>query len=209
MRGRHQLRMRRGALAVVVAATSIVLGALAVRAVSVNLACMPAQPGTIVESQEFTPYGEQLTTSPDRPMTVARAPMNLDAGSAALPSNMLDGLPLRTTARDGGEGVYQFFLDESIGPEMTVSEFAAAGGIRYIRLPADRGPEYVADVLKDLPGRAIPVDIGGQDGVLTWADPDAHGVRPHHLQWSDGAYVYMLIAVRTPEAMVSPDPPTP
>jgi hypothetical protein len=179
------------------------LGALAVRGVSVAQSCFEVAEGAIVESQEFTPYEAMLTSSPERPMSVAKAPLNLNAGSAAVPGNTLDGLPLQQVAFDKAGGIYQFFLDGPIEPDLTVSAFTAAGGIRYSRLPTDGNDDYVNSMLKEFPGRAVPIEIAGHAGVLTWADPDAHGVRPHHLYWSDGTYGYVLIADRSAVSIVN------
>lgn len=196
-------RGRRHWVPVLGAVIVLASGALAVRGVSVAQSCLDVAEGAIVESQGFTPYEAQLTRQPDLPMTDAIAPLSLNAGSAAVPSDALDGLPLQGVAGGGNGGIYQFFLDRPLGRDLTISAFTASGGIRYSRLPNDGGDDYVKYMLQEFPSRAVPVEIAGHPGVLTWADPDANGVRPHHLYWSDGTYGYVLIADRRAASIVN------
>jgi hypothetical protein len=53
------------------------------------------------------------------------------------------------------------------------------------------------------PARTTPVKVGSFDGALTWADPDANGVRTHNLYWSDGKFNYSLIVNRSADATLA------
>ncbi len=182
---------------------SLLLSGVAVTACSVAVvSCWNVAEGDVVESNEFTPYESRLTHVPERPMLAGNAEPNLDAGDASVPSNKLDGLPLQWVS-DGSGGTYQVFLDRPIDAELTISAFTSASGIRYNRLPIDGGDDFVPYMLGEFPSRAVPVEIGGHPGVLTWGDPDANGVRPHHLYWSDGVYGYVLIAERSAASIVN------
>ncbi len=57
--------------------------------------------------------------------------------------------------------------------------------------------------IDEIASRVTPVRIGGHDGVLRWADPDADGSRPHHLQWGEGPCSWTLIGIRQPEEIVA------
>jgi hypothetical protein len=166
-------------------------------------ACSPLEPGSIVESADFTPWEERLTHSPPRPMSVAGRVPNLDAGDAAVPFGTIDGMPLQDVSRNGFGGVYQFFWDRPIAGGITLSAFTAGGGIRYTRLATNARVDLIEEAARELGPRATRVDVGPHRGLLTWADPDENGLRPHHLQWSDGRYVHMLVANRPPEYIVN------
>ena len=57
--------------------------------------------------------------------------------------------------------------------------------------------------VSELGDRATAVDVGRYSGALTWADPDASGLRTHNLYWFDGTYLMSLVAVRGPEDLVN------
>lgn len=183
---------RRKLGALIVAAALVVGSAAVVRGIA-GLSCLSVPEGAITESTVFTPYEDRLTRTPESPILKGQ-----EAPSTAS-EETFDGLPLRLE-----RGGSKFFLDGEIGPNMTPSEFAAAGGVRFYRVTLDpAGESYVVAMLRDFPGRAVAVDVGGHKGVLTWADPDANGTRPHHLYWADGAFGYVIIAVRSPAVMLN------
>lgn len=151
--------------------------------------------GQIVESTHFTPHEARLSHLPDFPLTTV-------GQSATSSDRRMDGLPLRWSAGDGSRSIYEYFLREEIDRELTVPAFRAAGGVEFNKDVVEGSPYTSADVITEVGERAVEVQIGDYKGALVWADPESNGARPHHLYWSDEAYNYTLIAVRSPQRMV-------
>jgi hypothetical protein len=110
-----------------------------------------------------------------------------------VPTNELDGQPL-WWATGAGDDTYLYF-SQNASASTTLSGLLGGGGIVLERNRANDSAfvDYLLDQLGD---RATPINIGQHRGVLTWADPDANGIRTHNLYWFDGAYIQALIADR-------------
>jgi hypothetical protein len=173
-----------GAIAVVVAlsARSILLAGSAD-------GCGPVAEGTIVESDEFTPYGARFgSIATDRGLSDTTGAPPAQANFKTLE---LGGMARRATIVSG-DGVFGYFFDESID-HLTMREFARLGGIELGQTPitgAGSFHEYLRSMAGD---RAVAVKIGPYKGTLTWADPDVNGTRTHNLYWSDEVNNYSLI----------------
>lgn len=197
------------ALAVLV---PVVVGALGLRAIwaGTDMSCAVLKEGKIVESQAFTPYGQQRGP-PDSPI---RGPGSANAlpPHRWIPADALDGLPLQYATGDSSLGrsvsaptESRLFLDRPLDRSMTLTDVLTEGGISFLQYPVaprDSGPSLIVfqdgeAVAIELEPRAVAVEVGPYAGSLTWGDPLATGVRPHHLFWSDGVLGYTLIADRS------------
>lgn len=157
----------------------------------------------IMESEKFTPYEQMRSHLPDGPLN-PNGDMPVEAPAGVPQISDLGGLPLQMvdSAVDAPSAVY-YFWDEPV-VDVLYSEFTAGGGIQ---LAAEGGEELVSmsrmpAEQSQPPGRRVPVEVGPYIGLLTWGDPDANGLRPHHLLWWDGASNWTLLADRGPEDMV-------
>jgi hypothetical protein len=197
-----ELRASRGWL--VAGGIALVLGASAVVVAttrgSTSSGCGPVD-APIAQSARSTPYESRRSQLPD--------PL-LNPDGDALPTTRFDGridslhgVPLRWASVADDGAVYLYFLDEEIGPRLTLSGFSAAGGIELDRDPGGADEPLAAHLLETQPGRSVPVTLGTYRAALVWADPDVNGIRPHHLYWSDGTWNFALTAVSEPEQIVS------
>jgi hypothetical protein len=180
-----------------VAALSLV--AVVVSRASTPAGCDPVD-SAIVESEKFTPFEERRSQLPDpviNPSGEEAPPIPADALVSSI-----DELPLRWAVVSEGGSVYQYYLGTEIEPDLTLSEFFAAGGLEFDRDPADNSESFAEQLLDTLGERAIKVEIGEDTGALVWTDPQINGVRPHHLYWTDGDWNYVLMADMSPERIV-------
>lgn len=169
-----------------------VIGVRVMGAGAVSCAALPE--GSIIESQKFAP-AEGIPRPPE-------VPINPSGGSGTdvspdrwIPNNTLDGLPLYLVRQGTPGEVVRWFFDRPIDSDLTLSGFLADGGIVFSRSPTTGAT--AAGLAASLGDRAVPVDIGEYEGVLTWGDPLANGVRPHQLWWSDAEYSHYLLADRS------------
>lgn len=205
------------ALALLVA---VAVGVLGVRAAwaGTDTSCAVLKEGKIVESHAFTPYGQRYGP-PEGPI---RGPGSRDAlpPHRWIPTDTLDGLPLQYATGDTSLGrrvsapsEFRLFLDRPVDRSMTLTDVLTAGGISFRQYPVDpvapgvTSPQLIVFVggraVAVEIGRAVAVEIGPYAGSLTWGDPLATGVRPHHLFWSDGVLGYTLIADRSAVAITN------
>lgn len=204
------LHRRRGRIAVVVAAWSIVTaGALvasslhtpnALSAATVD-GCQTIADLSISESQQFTPHADRLSHVPEFAINPDGSPL---VSSGSLRPATLDGLPIAWAGAASGAYAETFYLNGAITPTMTRPELFEAGGLIELTYPDDplAGP-YVANLQAELGDRVTVVKVGQFDAALTWGDPMSNGVRPHELSWSSGGTVHALLGVRSPEALVN------
>jgi hypothetical protein len=175
---------------------SVVAGTMAV---FVPLAMGSSSPGcepvvnAPIESDQFTPYEVRRSKLPEPILNPEGEP--LPAGLDAPTS--IEGLALRW--QDGsnpdGSPVALYFSD---GPLVgtPLSTFFKSGGVQLTEEPVDGGVIFAETLKEEVGERATPVQIGPYAGVMTWADPDSHGIRTHNLYWSDGTTNFSLIALR-------------
>jgi hypothetical protein len=178
---------------------ALVLGSAALVVGLQVTSCLDVAEGSVVESAQYTAYADRLSHTPQQALLTSDLS---GPGQSAPSAAALDSLPLQVEISDGSGGTYRLYLDRPIAKGMTLSDFAAAGGITLNQMPlvAD---DYIAALLKSEPDRAVAVTIGGHPGVLTWADPDENGVRPHHLYWRDDNFGHEIIAVRSAAAIIN------
>lgn len=156
--------------------------------------CGPVVEGTIIESQRFTDYEFQRGGPIDEVVIVA-AGAELVAEvpqEAVVKAPVIGGRARQHTLVIDTGAVYSYFLDRPLGG-LTRSEFIRLGGIELHQEPVNDAPFFV-HLLSVLGDRAVPVAIGSLAGAITWADPDANGVRTHNVYWSDGSHDFALIA---------------
>jgi hypothetical protein len=162
--------------------------------------CIPAEPGSIAESQAFNPASSSRAL-PELPLdpsglvatsfTSSRAPSSVDGRDVQFVVEMPTG------------DVYAYYATDALGPEMTPSEFFRAGGVLFQSEAITDGGTFAEAVAAVAGDRAVRVDVGAFGGVMTWADPSRMGVRTHNLYWSDGKSNFALLAERTPEQLVN------
>jgi hypothetical protein len=69
------------------------------------------------------------------------------------------------------------------------------GGVALTVSPSDNS-NVQSGISAMIGDRAIKVQVGGSDGVLTWADPGEDGLRPHHVIWTEYGQSFDLAGVR-------------
>jgi hypothetical protein len=191
----HDIRRIRVVVAAVLAMGVLVTGAQGADG------CASLAPGSIMESDKFTPAAAMRSVLPPVRMGELGVAIASPADDIAPRDAILDGMDLRVVVGDESS-VQRYYHSNSIPADMTLDEFMAAGGIQLHRDPAG-GEDFAAFLLEQLGDRAVPIQVGESQGTLTWADPTPAGVRSHNLYWSDGRYAYPLIAVREPEHLAS------
>ena len=192
----------RSAIPIVVLATIAIVAVLAVRSMSAGApaSCAPLAEGAILESRNFAPPDE-IERPPEVPINPTPSVGPELPPDPWIPTDTLDDLPLQL-AREGTPGeVVRWFSDRAIDPTLTLSGFIAQGGVVFSRSPLSGAT--ASGLLESLGERAVAVEVGLYDGVLTWADPLVNGVRPHQLWWSDDQYAYYLLADRSAVAITN------
>jgi hypothetical protein len=92
----------------------------------------------------------------------------------------------------------------SLPPEKATSDAVLAqGGAVLDAGLTEPGTDVVRDMTAVIGDRAVPVEVGPYKAVLTWADPNAQGLRTHHVTWVEGSTTYELILDRSAEETVA------
>ena len=164
--------------------------------------CDDLAPGSIIESQDFTPAEQQRGRRPERAIT-GRGP-----GMTPLPRGrqvpwLVDWRPLQYAVGSSTRGLYLYYLSAPLAPDMTRSDFLIAGGVLYGIQPLNRGEPFAPAFIAEVGDCATPVEVGAHAGALVWEDPTEFNVRAHGLYWADGASNYSLVAVRGPGDLVN------
>lgn len=193
-----------------VATVLLALSTVTVTIVTTNVArgvdaCGPVT-DTIIESEQFTPYSHRLTTFPEGALISSGGTTDL----SSLPIDMqtpegevLDELPLVVAEVQDDRQVVQYFFDQEIPTDMTMSEFLLAGGLIFGIEQLEKDSEgAVASLTTELGSRAVTAAVGNHEATLIWADPLINDIRPHHLYWSDASYLYTLVGDRAAEDLV-------
>ena len=162
--------------------------------------CGPVAEGSIRDATAFTPYSSTWA-QPERALPVGKLP------AAAIPADLaslavLDSLQVQYSMDLGGDGEVIYFHDRPIAEGTVTSEFLGRGGIQLERYRMD-GTTFYEVLLKEFPARAQPVKVGPFAGAMTWADPEANGVRTHNVYWADGTFNYALIADRSASSLLT------
>ncbi len=196
---------------VAVAALGLVGATLGYTSARADDGCGPVDE-PIIESKEFTPANQQLSSNDSTLNRNDESVMDLvaDLSPSLNPVESglaeFDGMPLwwiDTITVPDGISQTLFYLDEPTGP-MLESEFMDAGGVLFYKNPAFEGSFATAEIRARLGERGVAIEVGPHDAVLVYADP-AHRspTRTHNLYWSDGEFNYALIGVRGPEEMIN------
>lgn len=214
LRERSRVRRRRltsTVIASTVAVVVIVTAAVAVTggakdaigpsATTSNTSCEPFV-GTIQESTQFTPYRDRLSTLPEFPLNPGGERTPPVPPDLSVPS--VNGVS-RQWAVIGSDGaVYQYYLDQPIGPDMTLADFQAAGGIELDADPAHPKRTFASLLQAQFGDRVTSVEVGDTTGALVWADPErSDELRMHHVYWDHNGFTFGLIVNQSPEAAVS------
>ena len=160
-----------------------------------------AQVEPIEENQSFTPYERRLTHNPFADDPAVRA---VEAAPSGLPGT-LDGLPVVAAAEEEHAAGSTVAYGEA-APKQSRSEFLRSGGLLVVLSPSAAGESVAMDLAKDpvVTDRVVLTTVGEHDAAVTWADPDEHGLRPHHVLWTDPSGEQVdLVGVRAPEALVA------
>ena len=163
--------------------------------------CAAVAEGSISEPTAYVPYQEGwgLLEQPILRGDVA----TLDPAAAGVDRvSDLDGRPRQLTLDLGKGGSVTYFSDKPIDANTLPSDFMAAGGVQLERYPVDDVVFYES-LLAEFPDRAIAVEFGPYKGAMTWADPEANGVRTHNVYWSEGKYNMSLITDRSAAAALT------
>lgn len=164
--------------------------------------CSLVAAGQIVESQKFTPYSSRMTQTPDEPINPTGAGLNIPTAARSAPAT-IDDLPLRWVVTSANGGFEAIYFDRAIDATLTGSALAAGGSVWFDHQPRSDAQSFAAYLLSEHPDRTVAVDIGGNPGVLVWADPGPNGDRTHNVYWSDGKFEFGLSAIRPPEVAVN------
>lgn len=169
-----------------------------------NVRCAIVGEGAITESGQFIPYemtfGGLLSDGPI--VAVGSVAMGTVPNHAQFKASVLDGLARQHTVVADNGSVYAYFLDQDIAG-LTRSEILARHGIELDQDRRSNDMAFSAQLIEMFAGRAIAVQVGPFDGALTWSDPDASGLRPHNIYWSDGALEFALSADRSASAILN------
>ncbi len=85
-----------------------------------------------------------------------------------------------TVGPDGA--VYQYYADSALAPDTSRADFERLGGIELEVNPQESDESFAATLQHQFGDRVTPVQIGGSDGALVWADPEASDdLRMHHV----------------------------
>jgi hypothetical protein len=104
----------------------------------------------------------------------------------AIPSQIA-GAPIAGFALVAG-GVATYAYSADYRPGVSRSAFLKQGGLLLDVTPGVQGLPLTEGLMADAtPGRLIETTVGSFPAVVSWADPDASGLRPHHVIWSDAA----------------------
>jgi hypothetical protein len=155
----------------------------------------------IHENPSFTPYDQRLSHNP---FADDLAVQPIEVAPAGLP-NTLDGLPVvaafEADHRAGSTTAYG-----KVAPENGQSAFLRSGGLLVYLSAGVAGESIAHDLAGDpvLADRVVLTTVGEYDAVLTWADPDEQGLRPHHVLWTEPSGEQVdLVGVRAPEELVA------
>jgi hypothetical protein len=161
-----------------------------------------ANVGPIEESRSFTPYERRLTHNPFADDLPVRA---VEAAPSGLPGT-LDGLPMVAAAEEEHAAGSTVAYGEA-APKQGRSEFLRSGGLLVVLSPGVAGESVARDLAGDpvVADRIVLTTVGEYDAAVTWADPDEHGLRPHHVLWTEppSGQQVDLVGVRAPEDLVA------
>jgi hypothetical protein len=156
----------------------------------------------IVESTDFVPWESRLSHSgaPDELNLMPVSVSNVLPGDF---SESLDGLGASAYLSAGGQTTVAYGPQVRDGMER--SGFYSAGGLLLDRTQGVRGESIAEELARDpLTGdRVTLVAVGVYQAAVTWADPDARGIREHHVIWTDDTgQQWNLSGLRSAEELV-------
>lgn len=153
----------------------------------------------VVLSKSFTPYESQLTHLLTTPVLDVAGGEPFRTGLGVVTS--IDSLDLLATEVSGNNMAQHF--GDSLGATDASHDVVLKGGIRLETVSIPEGDDPIAG-LKELHGdRVQPVIVGGYPGLLSQDDPsEPSNARPHRVTWSDGEFLYILIADRPANVVV-------
>lgn len=158
-----------------------------------------------IENSEFTPYELMRGRLPDYEL-----PRTTGIPAVARIRDPIVGGLARQADIVTAPGFVSTYFAESFPPGIRLSEFVASGGIQLDQQPSmteidesGNSVTYTQRLAVQVGARGLLVQLGPYEGLLTWADPDVRGTRPHHLYWSTEDNDFALIADRTAEELLS------
>jgi len=167
--------------------------------------CGPVVPGSLNENAEFTPYESMRSRLPDYELPRATG----IPGFAKIRDQVIGGLPRQSDVVTD-EGTVVTYFAKDFPPGIRLSEFIVSGGIQLHQLPSTtevdesgRSVSFTERLTRQVGARGLRVQVGPYNGLLTWADPDVLGTRPHHLYWSTEDADYTLIADVSAEELLA------
>lgn len=162
--------------------------------------CGAVEPGSISESQVFTPYDQQRSHLPDHHLNPDGQPFG--GGTFAAVPQSVDGLALSWLIRSDS-GTYAYFSRSAVDESTTAASFIVDGGVQYDVEPVDGSGSFAEWLLSRDGARAVKVAIGSAVGAVTWSDPDLYGSRPHNVFWSNGTYNFTLTGETSAEHLIT------
>ncbi|HET7685891.1 MAG TPA: hypothetical protein VFM19_05785 [Candidatus Limnocylindria bacterium] len=196
-----RLAARLRLLVVPIGAIALSIGALAATGAIEPPGCQAVVAGSVLESTTFTPWTDMRSRLLEPPIRLGASSVGAQT-EVTIAGPSLDGLPLWwSVATESGE-VYQYFAAQAVPDAVSTADFFGADGLLLERSPG-ADDAFIQYLLTELGERAVPVNVGGYQGALTWADPLSNGVRTHNLYWFDGAHTYALVGDRPAEALIN------
>ncbi|MCW2764224.1 MAG: hypothetical protein JWO11_183 [Nocardioides sp.] len=103
----------------------------------------------------------------------------------------------------GGSSAYALYGNAN--PNGTLAaNFLRQGGLQLSTYPNEAGETLASALVDQLGDRAVRVQVGSFEGAITWGDPDADGLRPHYLSWTDDSNQnYVLTGLMSAEKLLA------
>lgn len=200
--------MAMGALVLLVScgnATAAADGEGAAAAGSSSSSPAPGCDGSVAaihESDQFIPYESRISHNPFSD-DLGLTPTQPEAVGALDMPRLLAGVAAVAARNDLG-GTVVGYGDPKIA-SLGRSAFLKQGGLLFTRTKAQSGRDEAQALFNDADsaGRINLVAVGPNTAAVSWSDPDASGLRTHHVIWTAAEYDFNLEASMTPEQLVS------
>jgi len=139
---------------------------------------------SIPEGTEFVPWSSRLTVA-GAPTEFAVQPVPKDGSLPAAVPHQLGGFPVVASSVAGAVTTAAF--GARFAPGATQSSFLRDGGLILTLTPAQPTGSIANGMAddSDTGDRVSMSTVGSYAAAVTWADPDASGLRPHHVLWTD------------------------
>ena len=165
--------------------------------------CGPMADGSVRESTAYVPFQARRSAPIELPIKSSGASSALLPSSASELAQSIDDRTASWVVVVDTGAVYRYYFDKELPDALTRSEFFAQDGVEFDIDPIVAEQPFYQYLIGQFPDRAVAVEVGGFDGAITWADPEANGVRTHNVYWSDGKSNFALVANRSAEEAVT------